>query len=181
MNGSWGATFSNPLGFKHHPLEGAGFFVFALFLLCFRASKSHPFGFVQPWDFSVFRTHKFTKVGWFRDLLQKPWGGFRDSPSISRSCIHIYMYIYIVSILRRVLWKYPYAKQPLWFLCGFVLYEGLSKKIIMGDRTKMTQESTKMTWNVSLWKFMNPKNPWTLHWRGLNLYSRGLVPQNRHF
>ena len=26
-----------------------------------------------------------------------------------------------------------------------------------------------------------PKNPWTLQWRGLNLYSRGLGPQNSHF
>ena len=26
-----------------------------------------------------------------------------------------------------------------------------------------------------------PKNPWTLQWRGLNLYSRGPNPQNSHF
>ena len=26
-----------------------------------------------------------------------------------------------------------------------------------------------------------PKNPWTLQWRGLNLYSRGPGPQNSHF
>ena len=25
-----------------------------------------------------------------------------------------------------------------------------------------------------------PKSPWTLQWRGLNLYSRGLGPQNSH-
>ena len=27
----------------------------------------------------------------------------------------------------------------------------------------------------------HPKNPWTLQWRGLNLYSRGPGPQNSHF
>ena len=25
---------------------------------------------------------------------------------------------------------------------------------------------------------MYPKNPWTLQWKGLNLYSRGPGPQN---
>ena len=29
--------------------------------------------------------------------------------------------------------------------------------------------------------FMFPKDPWTLLWRGWNLYSRGPDPQNRHF
>ena len=27
----------------------------------------------------------------------------------------------------------------------------------------------------------HPKDPWTLQWRGWNLYSRGLGSQNRHF
>ncbi len=31
MDGSWGATLFNPLGFKHHPLDGAGTFMVGVF------------------------------------------------------------------------------------------------------------------------------------------------------
>ena len=41
------------------------------------------------------------------------------------------------------------------------------------------------SWGWSWWCFYcqitYPKNPWTLQWRGLNLYSRGPGPQNSHF
>ena len=30
-------------------------------------------------------------------------------------------------------------------------------------------------------KINHPKNPWTLQWKGLNLYTRGPGPQNSHF
>ena len=36
MDGSWGATLFNPLGFKHHPLDGAGTFMVGVFFWPFQ-------------------------------------------------------------------------------------------------------------------------------------------------
>ena len=37
--------------------------------------------------------------------------------------------------------------------------------------------SRRIAWSLYVCKVLHasiPKNPWTLHWRGLNLYSRGV-------
>ena len=45
------------------------------------------------------------------------------------------------------------------------------------------EKSSESTFRCQ-WDFLeikNPKDPWTLQWRGCNLYSRGPGSQNRHF
>ena len=39
----------------------------------------------------------------------------------------------------------------------------------------------EQTARVLVFKGTHPKNPWTLEWKGLNLYSRGPGPQISHF
>ncbi len=52
-----------------------------------------------------------------------------------------------------------------------VIFSPTHKKVILNLPAKKQKD---------LYNLYYPKNPWTLQWKGLNLYSRGPGPQNHH-
>ena len=58
-------------------------------------------------------------------------------------------------------------------------------KLIISKRNGDSHEASAITNRIehgqAHLETPHPKNPWTLQWKGLNLYSRGPGPQISHF